>query len=259
MYFAPAFRRDSLTIGVPDPPPTVVTFAVDICILYTLDMKISLKAAIFDLDGTILSNEDEYGKAFKFVLASLGVQVKDEYPQIEGVGVKENWSFFVSKYHVSTDKSLEELVKETQDYYLSHLETVDIKKGFVELIASLREVGVATALATSNSWYIIEQIFDKFGLEQYFDATITGEEVLALKPAPDLFLEAARKLGIEPNECIVFEDAPSGIEAAQAAGMKVVAVARDNEHAKTLIGANLVIKSYDEITVEMVKELVEER
>ncbi|MFZ5932761.1 MAG: HAD family hydrolase [Patescibacteria group bacterium] len=209
-------------------------------------MKIS--AVIFDLDGTVLDNEDEYGLAFKKVLESLGARVDTNYPHVGGIGVKENWPGLIKKYHLKTKKSYNELASETQREYLELLPRVRMKKGVEKFIKGLRESGIKTALATSNVWFILEKVFEELPIEGLFDSLTTGEEVSNKKPAPDLFLAAVDKLDVRPEECLVIEDSTSGIKAARESGMKVIAIARDNSHAKDLEGADLVIRSYNQLT-----------
>lgn len=205
-------------------------------------------AVIFDLDGTVLDNEDEYGAAFREVLRKLGKKVDKKYPHVFGIGVKENWPILLSKYKVKTKKSLEELTKLTQDAYLNHLDEVSLKKGFRKFIKELKDSGIMVALATSNTWWIVEDVLEEFRLNDLFDVTTTGEEVDYRKPDPDLFLLTARKLGVEPTECLVFEDSKAGIEAAKRAGMMVVGVYRDKKHAQELKNADILIKDYSKLS-----------
>lgn len=209
-------------------------------------MRIS--AVIFDLDGTVLDNEDEYGAAFKKVLESLGADVKENYPHVGGIGVKENWPGLLKKYSLKTDKDLDELASETQKEYLKLLPKVRVKKGLEEFIEKLRQDGIKTALATSNVRFILERVFEELPLETLFNSVTTGEEVNNKKPSPDLFLAAADKLDVLPEECLVIEDSESGIKAAHQAGMKVVAVARNEKHAKTLADAELIVKGYHQLS-----------
>lgn len=209
-------------------------------------MKIS--AVIFDLDGTVLDNEDEYGAAFRKVLRSLGKRVDSKYPHTQGIGVKENWPLLLSKYRIKTGKSTEELAKQTQDVYLRMLPKVTIRSGFEGFVSDLKNSGITTALATSNAWWIADEVLTELGLEDFFDVTTTGEEVDYRKPNPDLFLLTARKLGVEAGECLVIEDSEAGIEAAHAAGMKVIGIARDKKHAKILKEADLVIYNYNQLS-----------
>jgi HAD superfamily hydrolase (TIGR01509 family) len=212
-------------------------------------MKIS--AAIFDLDGTILDNEDEYGKAFKKVLGKLGVEVTSNYPHTSGIGVEENWPKLIEKYKIKVDKSIKELTLETQKEYFRFLDKVRLKKGFKKFIEDLKKSGIQIALATSNTWFVVEKIFDTLPIEKYFDSVTTGEEVDNKKPSPDIFLKAADKLNVDPGKCLVFEDSPAGIEAAHTAGMKVVGIARDNKHAKEIKKADLVINDYLQFTPQL--------
>lgn len=216
-------------------------------------MKIS--AVIFDLDGTVLDNEDEYGIAFRKVLRNLGKKVDKKYPHIGGIGVKENWPILLSKYHIKTDKSIEELTRETQDAYLGLLKRVDFKKGTERFISELKESGIKVALATSNAWWIVEEVSDVLPLEDLFEIITTGEEVEFKKPDPDLFLVAAQKLGTEPSGCLVIEDSEAGIEAAQRAGMKVIGITDNPKHAEVLKNADMVIKDYYDLSPEKITTL----
>jgi len=208
----------------------------------------TLAAVIFDLDGTVLDNEDEYGLAFRKVLKSLGKRVDLKYPHTQGIGVKENWPLLLSKYKIKTKRTIEELTAQTQDAYLKLLPKVDIKKGFEGFISDLRSSGIATALATSNDWWIVDGVLAELKLERFFDVTTTGEEVDYKKPNPDLFFLTARKLGVEPENCLVIEDSPAGIEAAHRAGMKAVGIARDKKHAMALKEADLIIYNYRQLS-----------
>ncbi|MBI2405797.1 HAD family phosphatase [Candidatus Microgenomates bacterium] len=216
-------------------------------------MKVS--AVIFDLDGTILANEDVYGAAFKKVLQTLGVRNIPERPHIGGIGVKENWPKLISRYNVHTDKTAEELTAQTQKEYLDNLSKVHLKPGFFNFIKDLRDSGVLTALATSNAWWLVERDLDEFKLHDYFDVVTTGEEVDETKPAPDLFLEAAKKLDVEPENCVVIEDSPSGIIAAKRAGMKAIAILNNGTSAKDFPKADAAVVSFGEITPELLQSL----
>ena len=96
--------------------------------------------------------------------------------------------------------------------------------GLHRLIESLKHDGIPMALATSAPKLNVEHTLDELGLADAFPIVVRGDEVARGKPAPDVFIEAARRLGVDPASCLVFEDAPMGIEAAQAAGMRVVAL-----------------------------------
>lgn len=213
-----------------------------------------LSAVIFDLDGTILEDEDEYGKAFNKVLKSLGVDSKTDYPQEKGIGVKENWEKFIKKYNIKTDKTVERLTKETQDAYIKEIGEITVRPGFDDFIDNLRGSQVQIALATSNTWEVTDKILDILGLQDSFDIITSGDEVVYNKPDPDIFTVTADKLGVERYECLVIEDAPAGVEAARRAGMKVVAIS-SGDNLESLSKADLTVEGFSEITPQAIDQL----
>jgi HAD superfamily hydrolase (TIGR01509 family) len=207
-----------------------------------------LLAVIFDLDGTVLDNEDEYGIAFKETLLKLGQKTNVDFPHTQGIGMEENWIRLIPKYKINTKKSTEELSKETQEAYLKMLPRVTLKEGVRNFIQEVKDSGIFVALATSNSWSTVEKVFDALNLEEVFDVMTTSEEVRLKKPDPEIFLLTAQKLGIDPENCLVIEDTEAGIKAAKDAGMKVIAIARDSKHAEVLKDAKKVIYDYGELS-----------
>jgi HAD superfamily hydrolase (TIGR01509 family) len=212
-------------------------------------------AIIFDLNGTLLDDELVYGKAFNKVLKSLGIESHAEYPHKTGIGVKANWKLFIEKYKIKTKKSLEELTRETQDAYLDNINDLEIRGGVTDFLQDLRESGIKVALATSNSWEVADAVLNQIGLFGEFDVVTTSDEVIFNKPDPDIFLTTADKLDIERTECLVIEDSEAGIMAAHRAGMKVIAIARDEAHAEELSGADLVVENFSEITPEVLLDI----
>src|SRR4030042_3886872 len=208
-----------------------------------------LKAVIFDLNGTVLEDEYIYGRAFRKVLAYLGRKIDKGYPQIGGIGVEENWPRLISKYHIKTQRPHEELARMTQEAYLTNISKVKVKPGFKDLIKNLRKENIKCALATSNTWWMVERIFEKINLKECFDVVTTKEEVAFNKPSPDIFYHTADKLGVGYDECVVIEDSEAGIEAAKAAGMKVIALIKDNRDKNNIIKlADLAVNNFKEIT-----------
>lgn len=215
-------------------------------------MRIS--AVIFDLDGTLIDSEDQWSKAFVKVLKLLGKDVHEKSPQIQGLSNKSNWNILLNKYKIKTTKTLDELEALTLNEYSKLTHEIALRDGALEFVESLRESGIKVALATSTDWWIVEKIFDRFGMENLFDSVTTGEEVLNKKPAPDSFLTASDKLGIMPDECVVVEDTAAGIEAAKAAQTKVIAVDHDGGN-KSLTGADLIVNEFSEVTPQVLAKL----
>ena len=214
-----------------------------------------LLAVIFDLDGTVLDNEDEYGIAFKEMLSKLGKKTDSEFTHTQGIGMEENWKKLIPKYKIKTKKSTKELSKETQKAYLKMLSRVTLKEGVRGFIKDLKDSGIFVALATSNTWPTVEKVFDTLSLEGVFDTMTTGEEAKLKKPNPEIFLLTAQKLGVDPEDCLVIEDTEAGIKAAKDAGMKVIAIARDSKHAKLLEKAGKVIYDYRELSPDILASI----
>ncbi len=213
-----------------------------------------IKAAIFDLDGTILSNESVYAEAFNQVLSELGIETKDPHPQTSGVGLQANWLKFIKKYDIKTDLSIKDLINKTQSKYLSLIDRVTFKKGFEKFAVELARHNLKKALATSNDKHVLEIVNRRFKLRKFFNIFTTIEEVENSKPAPDIFLLTAKKLEVIPEECVVFEDANAGIMAAKRAGMKAIGIA-NHEGFESLEGADFVVDDFTDISIETLTAL----
>ena len=212
-------------------------------------------AVIFDLDGTVISDENEYGAAFAEVLGKLGAKVDSPYPQVGGIGVRENWAKLLKEYHIKTNKSIDELALQTQEAYLKRLENVNLKEGLVDFIDGLKASGILTALATSNDWWVVEEIYESLNLRDYFDALTTGEEVAFKKPDPEIFNITADKLEVGRTLCVVIEDSKAGISAAHEASMKAVGIYRNENHKKTLSDADMLIPNFNDINLDTLADL----
>ena len=104
---------------------------------------------------------------------------------------------------------------------------VPLKPGVPEFLKYCRENGIRTGIGTSNGSEIVDAVLTSLNVKEYFDVVVTACEVAHGKPEPDIYLEVAKRLGVKPEECLVFEDIPAGIMAGKAAGMPVIAVEDD--------------------------------
>ncbi len=216
-------------------------------------MRIS--AVIFDLNGTVLEDEDEYGKAFNTVLRSLGVNSRTEYPQERGIGIKENWDIFIKKYSINTKKNSFMLADETQKEYLKLISEVNVRPGFDEFLDKLKKSGIKIGLATSNTWEQTDRILSATNLQGVFDAVTTCEEVVYNKPDPDIFTLSADKLGVDRDKCLIIEDSVAGVIAAKRAGMKVIALFGSEKDKASLSKADLMVEGFSEITPAAIDQL----
>lgn len=213
-------------------------------------------AVLFDLDGTVLENEQVYAQAFVEVLKSHGIpNPENSFTHSRGIGLEANWEHLHNAFGLPKNVSINELVHETQDEYHKRLNEVLIREGFYEFHEMLKEEGIATALATSNNWWIVEDELEDMDLQKYFNILVTGEEVLHRKPAPDIFLAAARKLEIDPEECVVIEDSIAGITAAKEAGMKAIAILNFFSKKEDFPKADLVVEGFEDLNPQLLNSL----
>ena len=216
-------------------------------------MKFS--AAIFDLNGTILDDENEYEIAFTEVLKNLGVDVDPNFQHTRGIGVKENWPIFRAKYKFKSDKTDEQLALETQEAYLKQITNISVRPGFDEFLEILKDNNIHVALATSNTWEVTDKILDIIGLTGEFEVITTSEEVLHNKPDPDIFTVTADKLGIDREDCLVMEDSGSGVTAAREAGMRVIAISDEENVSSEIEKADKVVESFSDIKFKEIELL----
>ncbi len=180
-----------------------------------------IKAVLFDMDGTVLDTEKILKRMLARAAEDLGItlDIETDFPFMLGRGPAETIAYYKQKYGESfPGEALWDRRWQIYDAYVEQ-NGVSYKKGAPEVFADLREMGVKTAIATSCEASRLEGYKRFCPLDQQVDEIVTLREVKNPKPAPDIFLLAAKKLGVDPSECAVVEDAESGIRAAHAAGM----------------------------------------
>jgi len=214
----------------------------------------ALKGAIFDLDGVIVDTVPLHFNAWKKMFAEYGHEFTfEEYkkkvdgiPRIDGARAVLN---------TLSREALEKAAARKQSYFLELLarEGVTVYQSTLALIGELKKNGIKVAVISSSKNCL--DILKKAGLVELFDVILTGNDVHKGKPNPDVFLIAASKLGLVPQECVVFEDAVLGVEAARKGGFACVGIDR-YENPKRLQGAGLIVKDLSETRYDTIKELV---
>ena len=181
-------------------------------------------AVIFDLDGTLVDSmwvwkdiDIEYLGRFGFELP------EDLQDAIAGISVTQTALYFQERFGIQD--SVEKIIGDWNDMaWDKYTHEVPLKGGALELLKLLKFHHIPCAIATSNSRDLTQAVLKSHGIEGYFDEILTGEDIHKGKPDPDVYLEAARRLKVSPQKCLVFEDIPYGIMAAKAAGMACAAV-----------------------------------
>ncbi len=186
-----------------------------------------IKAVIFDLDGTLVDSMWMWKAIDIEYLGRYGYECPDELQkEIEGMSFTETACYFKEKFNlpVPIEKIKDDWNAMAADKYQHE---VPMKEGMLELLIDLKQRGIKTGIATSNSRELVDTVIESLDIGEYFDEIHTSCEVAKGKPAPDIYLLVAQCLGVEPKDCLVFEDIPLGIMAGKNAGMKVCAVYDD--------------------------------
>jgi beta-phosphoglucomutase len=223
-------------------------------------MDIALSAAIFDLDGTLVDSYDAHYEAWRAISARHGVAVSvDDYYAHFGRRnedlLRDCWRR-AGKGELAPE-AIEALDHEKESEYraivASHL---PLMEGARELVQTLREAGFRTAVGSSGPPPNVERAIAALSLPAAFDAVVTGRDVRRSKPDPECFLLAASRAGVDPSRCVVFEDAPAGITAAKAAGMKCIAITSKGHTPERQRDADLVVPTVRAVTVAAVRALL---
>ena len=203
----------------------------------------SYKACLFDLDGVLVDTAIYHFQAWKMLGENFNYQLSEEQnEQLKGVSRVEslnrilNWASYTA-----TEEQKEIWLKEKNDNYLqliTHMNPSEILPGVVDFLGQIKADGYKIALGSASK--NAEIILEKTHLTPWFDVIIDGNKVSKSKPDPEVFLKGAEGLGLLPSECIVFEDAQAGVEAAIAGGMKVIGIGE----ASVLGDANKVIPNF---------------
>ena len=183
-----------------------------------------LHAIIFDLDGVLADSEPMWNEIDGALLKHYGVEYSGEYKhEVLGKSFALSLAFYQEKFGLRTD--LEEMALRRRDiaqtFYAQHIPVFDSTVGVLQ---NLSTRGLPIGLATSSISELVIPFLERHDIKKFFTQITTGEEVINGKPAPDIYLRAAEKLQIAPENCLVVEDALAGIQAGKSAGMKVAAI-----------------------------------
>jgi beta-phosphoglucomutase family hydrolase len=186
------------------------------------------RAFIFDMDGTLVDNMRFHTEAWGKMLAENGVEMNAHDFLVKTAG-KTNREILPTVFGEISDERIIELGERKEslyrEFFLPVRKTVE---GVVEFLEEAQKLGVKMAVATAAPVANMEFILDGLDLRRFFDAITTAADIKNGKPDPEIFLKSAEKLNVEPQNCLVFEDAVGGFEAAHRAGMKSIGIATVN-------------------------------
>jgi beta-phosphoglucomutase len=213
-----------------------------------------VKACIFDLDGVIVDTAKYHYLAWKKLATMLNINFTEENNErLKGVSRMASLDIILEIGNMVLDEKMkEEYAALKNKWYLDYINQMmpdEILPGSLEFISELKNAGIKVALgsASKNTPLILERL----GIGKLFDAVADGNVVRNAKPDPEVFITAAKLLGVQPEGCVVFEDAVAGVEAALNAGMRCVGIGSE----KTLKDAHFVVSGLDKISLRKLKVL----
>ena len=178
-------------------------------------------SVIFDMDGTLLDTQRVCIPAWEWSGKNQGVEGCGEHVRFLVGKNEETVRKYIAENFPTFD--IDRFRKDSKDYSQKY-GSKDYKKGALELLEYLRNRRIRMAIASGSTTEVVKELMINVGGLDYFETLVGGEETVNCKPHPEVFLKAAERLGVNPKDCIVFEDSPYGIEAAKRAGMRVIGI-----------------------------------
>jgi HAD superfamily hydrolase (TIGR01509 family) len=213
-----------------------------------------IEAVVFDLDGVLVDSEHVWDEVREVLALERGGRWH-ERAQADMMGMSSTeWSRYMHDVIGLAERPEEISAEVVRRMRARYEEELPLVPGAVEAVRGVAGTFML-GLASSSNRPLIDSVLTTTGLDDVFEATVSSEEVARGKPAPDVFLEAARRLGVEPERCAAVEDSGNGIRAAHAAGMRTIAIPnrRYPPPDDALALADLVLASLDGLTVEAVR------
>lgn len=214
-----------------------------------MKLPTKIQCIIFDMDGVIIDSEEIHKKAYFETFEAINVDVDDElYKTLTGSSTLNAFQKLVT--HFQLDINPQELVLDKRNRYVNYFENdpkLHLVKGVEQLIKFAHQKGLTLVLASSSAMENIERVFNRFHLNTYFSAKISGADLKASKPHPEIFEKAAFLSKIPKENCVVIEDSDNGIKAANDAGIFVFGYKNPLAADQTLKNADLIIEDFSGI------------
>lgn len=213
-----------------------------------------IKACIFDLDGVIVDTAHYHFLAWQKLAAELGVKFTlEDNERLKGVSRMESLAIILEIGKLTfSDEKKNQLADKKNNWFVEYINAMkpdEIYPGVRELLQKIRAAGQKVALASSSK--NAQTVIARIGVAKEFDVIVDGNMIIKTKPDPEIFLQAASKLHIQPADCLVFEDAEAGVEAALAAGMKCIGIGSPRQLGK----ADRVIPRTGDFDIQLLNSL----
>ena len=218
-----------------------------------------IEAVIFDKDGVLMLTELIYHKAYQDALRHFGARGEytwEEHRKRSGMRTSETFLVLRKKFGLTI--SLDEFIPEYRKRYtdLIMAEGLTVPEGVRELLFALKKINMPISIATGGSRKSTDLTLEKTGLASEFEIVVTSDDVAKGKPDPEIFLLAAKRMGVPPHKCLVIGDSINDVLGAKAAGMKVIAITDDfYSRDPELALPDIEVNEFKEITLEMLKSI----
>jgi len=211
-----------------------------------------IKACLFDLDGVVVDTARYHYLSWKKIADDLGFSFSEhDNERLKGVSRMESLDILLEIGKIKVDlKKKEELAATKNSLYVSYIQKMtpdEILPGVIRFLDELHSSGMLIALGSASKNAM--SILDKINISKKFDAVIDGNKVSKAKPDPEVFLKGAIELGIDPQNCLVFEDAQAGIDAARNGGMHVIGIGKT----ENLKNAEFVIPGFETMNMDQLR------
>jgi len=211
-----------------------------------------IKASLFDLDGVVVDTACYHYLAWKKIANDLGFDFSEhDNERLKGISRMESLDILLEIGKIKVDfRTKEELAATKNSMYVSYINKMtpdEILPGVIRFLDELRNEGILIALGSASKNAM--SILDRINIAQKFDVVIDGNKVSKAKPDPEVFLKGASELGIEPQDCLVFEDAQAGIDAARNGGMHIIGVGQP----ENLKNADHVIPGFEKMNLDLLR------
>jgi len=208
------------------------------------------KAIIFDMDGVIIDSEPLWEKSEKILLRKFDLEYNPVYRekilglnQIDSAGLLRD----TFNLEITVQEIIDERLKILIDLYRNELNLID---GIEKIISDSKKKNLKVGLASSSPMYVVEFVLEFFDIKKYFNTIVSGDCTTNGKPEPDIYLEAASQLEIDPRDCIAVEDSINGVKAAMKAGMYCIAIPDKRIRTDKYQIADLILRDLSEIILD---------
>ena len=203
-------------------------------------------AVIFDMDGVLIYSEPIHIEIEKKLFEKLKISVSADLHRTY-LGTSGEYMYRDIKLRFGLPETIQELLQMDESFrsdYFRSLKALELNEGVLNLLHQIKEAGLRIAVATSSSPQLASILLERCNVSSFFDAIVTTAEAGNSKPAPDVYLLAAKKIGVEPADCVVFEDSPNGLSSAHGAGMFCIAVQTESVDIRELSRADFLLRTF---------------